>query len=202
MPLMSALLAAGIVVTASAAAMTLGPATDTDTTTTTGTGTGASIDALSSPDVTPSATSRGSDERASRGGIRELTASSAPTSAPPATPATPAPAPSTRKPTPPAGGGSVTSTGTCGASYYTDGERTANGEWFNTNDFTAAHRTLPFNTRVRVTNTGNGKSTVVRINDRGPFVSGRCLDLTRAAFTAIASITAGVITVKYEVLSS
>ena len=108
---------------------------------------------------------------------------------------------STKKPAPPSGGGTVTGSGTCGASYYTTGTKTASGEPFNTNDFTAANRTLPFNTRVRVTNVANGKATVVRVNDRGPFVGGRCFDLTRAAFAAIASLGAGVITVKYEVLS-
>ncbi|HEX6500932.1 MAG TPA: septal ring lytic transglycosylase RlpA family protein [Micromonosporaceae bacterium] len=90
--------------------------------------------------------------------------------------------------------------GTCEASYYSDGQRTADGETFNPDAYTAAHRTLPFNTRVRVTNTANGKSVVVRINDRGPYVAGRCLDLSRAAFGAIASYSSGVVTVKYEVL--
>jgi rare lipoprotein A len=86
-------------------------------------------------------------------------------------------------------------------SYYSDGSRTADGEAFNPNDFTAASKTLAFNTRVRVTNPANGKSVVVRINDRGPFVSGRCLDLTSAAFAAIASLSAGVLpAAKYEVL--
>ena len=71
----------------------------------------------------------------------------------------------------------------------------------NPNAYTAAHKTLPFGTRVRVTNAANGKSVVVVIRDRGPFVAGRCLDLTPAAFGAIASLSSGVITVKYEVLS-
>jgi rare lipoprotein A len=191
LPVFSALLVAGVVVAAAATAMTLGPATDT---------TGTTLSAVGSPSVTASATSRGTDERASRSGIREIPQS--PSTAPSTTaPPPPAPAPTTKKPAPPSGGGNVTSSGTCGASYYTDGQRTANGEWFNTNDFTAAHKTLPFNTRVRVTNPKTGKSTIVRINDRGPYVGGRCLDLSRAAFTAIASLGAGVITVKYEVLS-
>lgn len=89
---------------------------------------------------------------------------------------------------------------TCGASYYTTGSVTANGEAFNTNDFTAAHKTLPFGTRVKVTNTTNGKTTIVRINDRGPFVVGRCLDLSRAAMSAVGGISSGVITVEYEVI--
>jgi rare lipoprotein A len=129
----------------------------------------------------------------------ENTPSSVPSSPPP-------PSPSQSKssspaPKPPSGGGSVVSTETCQASFYTDeGSRTANGETFHVADFTAAHKTLPFNTRVRVTNTKNGKSVVVRINDRGPFIPGRCLDLTPAAFNTISSTSAGVATVKFEVL--
>ncbi|MFF5116381.1 septal ring lytic transglycosylase RlpA family protein [Dactylosporangium aurantiacum] len=110
----------------------------------------------------------------------------------------------TKKPsassTPKSTGGTVTSTGTCKASYYATGSRTANGESFNPDGLTAAHKELPFNTRVRVTNLANGKSVVVRINDRGPFVSGRCLDLARGAFVTIASVSAGVINARYEVL--
>lgn len=77
---------------------------------------------------------------------------------------------------------------------------TANGETFNPDTLTAAPKTLPFNTKVRVTNPASGKSVVVRINDRGPFVGGRCLDLSRAAFAAIASTDLGELTVRYEVL--
>lgn len=95
----------------------------------------------------------------------------------------------------------VVDSGTCGASFYDEGQLTANGETFNPDAMTAAHKTLPFDTRVRVTNPANGKSVVVRINDRGPYVSGRCLDLTSAAFAAIASLSAGVLpAAKYEVL--
>lgn len=90
--------------------------------------------------------------------------------------------------------------GTCEASYYWQGQMTANGEQFNTNDFTAAHKSLPFNSRVKVTNLNNGKSTTVRINDRGPYISGRCLDLSRAAMEAIGGTGAGVVDVKYTVL--
>ncbi|MGC9666918.1 septal ring lytic transglycosylase RlpA family protein [Planosporangium sp. 12N6] len=134
--------------------------------------------------------------------------SAAPTSASPSPSlsptAKPTPKPTksaTQAPKPPSGGGSVVSSGSCQASFYTDeGSRTANGETFHTADFTAAHKTLPFNTRVRVTNVTNGKSVVVRINDRGPFVSGRCLDLTPAAFNTISSTSAGVATVSFEVL--
>ncbi|SCL16314.1 rare lipoprotein A [Micromonospora rhizosphaerae] len=94
----------------------------------------------------------------------------------------------------------VVSSGSCGASFYDEGQTTANGESFNPDALTAAHKTLPFNTRVRVTNPANGKSVTVRINDRGPFVDGRCLDLSRAAFAAIAPLGLGELTVTYEVL--
>ena len=90
--------------------------------------------------------------------------------------------------------------GSCGASFYAEGQLTANGENFDPDALTAAHKTLPFDTKVRVTNPGNGKSVTVRINDRGPFIDGRCIDLSRAAFAAIASVDVGELTVKYEVL--
>jgi rare lipoprotein A len=70
------------------------------------------------------------------------------------------------------------------ASIYS-GERTANGEYAHANGLTAAHKTLPFGTRVKVTNKRNGRSVVVRINDRGPFVKGRIIDLTPAGARAI-----------------
>ncbi len=90
--------------------------------------------------------------------------------------------------------------GTCDASYYDEAQLTADGETFNPNAMTAAHQTLPFNTRVKVTNIANGKSVVVRINDRGPYVDDRCLDLSRAAFASIANPNSGVVDVRYEVL--
>jgi len=74
------------------------------------------------------------------------------------------------------------------ASWYGPGfhgRRTASGETFNTNDLTAAHRTLPFGTRVRVVNKKTGRSVVVRINDRGPYAHGRVIDLSRASAQAI-----------------
>jgi rare lipoprotein A len=89
------------------------------------------------------------------------------------------------------------------ASYYADkyhGRKTASGERYDKNAMTAAHRTLPFGTRVKVTNVANGKSVVVRVNDRGPFVKGRVIDLSRAAFAAIADPREGVIRVKITVL--
>ncbi|WP_374538402.1 septal ring lytic transglycosylase RlpA family protein [Micromonospora aurantiaca (nom. illeg.)] len=94
----------------------------------------------------------------------------------------------------------VVDSGSCGASFYAEGQMTANGETFNPNALTAAHKTLPFNTKVRVTNPDNGKSVVVRINDRGPFIDGRCLDLSRAAFATIAATSLGHVNVRYEVL--
>jgi rare lipoprotein A len=66
---------------------------------------------------------------------------------------------------------------------------------------TAAHKTFKFGTKVKVTNPRNGKTVVVRINDRGPYISGRCLDLSKAAMQAIGGTSAGVITVTYEVVS-
>lgn len=89
---------------------------------------------------------------------------------------------------------------TCGASYYYTGTTTANGEAFNPDGLTAASKTLRFNTMVKVTNLANGKSVVVRINDRGPYVTGRCLDLARGAFSQIASLSTGVIMVSWQVV--
>ena len=80
------------------------------------------------------------------------------------------------------------------ASYYGrrfHGRRTANGERFNMNAMTAAHRTLPFGSLVEVTNPRNGRSVVVRINDRGPFIRGRTIDLSRAAAKELGMISRG-----------
>jgi resuscitation-promoting factor RpfB len=88
----------------------------------------------------------------------------------------------------------------CGVSWYASGSRTANGEAFNPDGLTAASKTLPFNTQVKVTNPANGKSVIVRINDRGPYVTGRCLDLARGAFSQIASLGTGAITATWEVV--
>ncbi|WP_026412236.1 septal ring lytic transglycosylase RlpA family protein [Actinomadura oligospora] len=95
----------------------------------------------------------------------------------------------------------VLSSGACQASSYGEGQSTASGEPFDPSELTAAHKTLPFGSRVRVTNKNNGESVVVRINDRGPFVSGRCLDLSTAAMKQVDGMSAGVIPVRYEVLS-
>jgi len=80
----------------------------------------------------------------------------------------------------------------CGsASWYALGTTTASGEPMNPDALTAAHRTLPFGTRVAVTNERNGRKIVVTINDRGPFIKGRIIDLSRAAATALGFRTAG-----------
>ena len=83
----------------------------------------------------------------------------------------------------------------CTASCYDQGTRTASGEPFDPRAMTAAHRTLPFGTLVTVTDTDNGRTVVVRINDRGPYWPGRCIDLTRAAFERLAPASRGVIPV-------
>jgi len=82
------------------------------------------------------------------------------------------------------------------------GRQASNGEIYDMNKLTAAHRTLPFETMVRVTNEKNGKSTVVRITDRGPFVNNRIIDLSYAAAREIESIGPGVVPVRLEVLST
>jgi rare lipoprotein A len=91
------------------------------------------------------------------------------------------------------------------ASYYYGkwiGRKTANGEIYRRHDITAAHKTLPFNTKVRVTNQRNDKSVIVRINNRGPFIKGRILDLSLAAAQQIGMTKAGVVPVKAEVLAN
>lgn len=90
------------------------------------------------------------------------------------------------------------------ASYYGKrfhGRLTANGERFNMNAMTAAHKTLPFGTKVRVTNRRNGESVVVRINDRGPFIRGRTIDLSRAAASKIGMISSGHARVELDIVS-
>ncbi|MAS84295.1 MAG: septal ring lytic transglycosylase RlpA family lipoprotein [Erythrobacteraceae bacterium] len=89
------------------------------------------------------------------------------------------------------------------ASYYGrrfHGRRTANGERFDMNAFTAAHKTLPFGTKVRVTNPGTGKSVVVRINDRGPYAHGREIDVSRAAAVELGLVQRGHGTVELALL--
>lgn len=89
------------------------------------------------------------------------------------------------------------------ASYYADryhGKKTASGELYRNNLNSAAHMELPFGSMVRVTNLANGKSVVVKVNDRGAFKNGRIIDLSKSAFGSIANIREGVIKVKVEVL--
>lgn len=85
-----------------------------------------------------------------------------------------------------------------GSKYH--GKRTASGERYNMRAYTAAHKTLPFGTIVRVTNTNNGKTVDVKINDRGPFVKGRVIDLSRKSFEQIGNINAGTLPVKIDVI--
>jgi len=89
------------------------------------------------------------------------------------------------------------------ASWYGNefqGRPTSNGEVFDTNDMTAAHRTLPFGTHVMVTNLENDRSVVVRINDRGPFVAGRIIDLSYAAARVLGVVGPGTARVRLETL--
>jgi rare lipoprotein A len=90
------------------------------------------------------------------------------------------------------------------ASWYGlpfNGRRTSNGEIYDMHDMTAAHRTLPFGAMVRVTNLANGKQTEVRVNDRGPFVANRVIDLSLAAAQAIEMVGPGTATVRLEMVS-
>lgn len=104
------------------------------------------------------------------------------------------------------GSGSVASSGSYGggssgiASYYWQGQMTASGARFNPSAMTAAHRTLPFGTRVLVTNHSNGRSVTVTINDRGPFVKGRIIDLSKAAAGAIGMTGQGLARVSVSVV--
>lgn len=89
------------------------------------------------------------------------------------------------------------------ASYYADdfdGKQTANGEIFNMYELTAAHKEYPFNTLIRVTNLLNNKTTIVRINDRGPFVEGRIIDLSLGAAKQLDMLDSGVQEVKLEII--
>jgi rare lipoprotein A len=115
---------------------------------------------------------------------------------PPPAPAPPAPA------VPPAAPGEYVQEGV--ASWYGipfDGHRTSNGEIYDMHQFTAAHRTLPFGALVRVTNLRNGKQTEVRINDRGPFVADRVIDLSLSAAQAIDMVGPGTAPVRLEMIS-
>ena len=86
------------------------------------------------------------------------------------------------------------------ASFYTEGTRTASGEKFDTNELTAAHPSLPFGTRLRVTNVATGKSVTVRVNDRGPYVRGRVVDVSYSAARMLGMVGGGVAKVKLDVV--
>ncbi|MEO1105277.1 MAG: septal ring lytic transglycosylase RlpA family protein [Pseudomonadota bacterium] len=104
---------------------------------------------------------------------------------------------------PPTGPRVIEHLGSGTASFYGrrfHGRRTANGERFDMGAMTAAHRTLPFGSKVRVTNPRNGKQVVVRINDRGPFARGRAIDLSRAAAEQIGMIRRGHARVEMELV--
>jgi rare lipoprotein A len=143
------------------------------------------------PPSQPTATPAGTEEAAKRStDVPEVTPTPAPTRRKRSEPAVPAPAGYTEE---------------GNASWYGipfHGRRASNGEVYDMNKMTAAHRTLPFETVVRVTNLSNGKSTVVRITDRGPFVDNRIIDLSKAAAEEIESIGPGVVPVRVEVLSA
>jgi rare lipoprotein A len=111
-----------------------------------------------------------------------------------------------KPPTPPLGKKSLSTGGPRGshlqgiASYYWQGQRVASGGRFDPSAMTAAHKTLPFGTRVRVTHLGNGRSVEVKINDRGPFIAGRIIDLSRGAAGVIGMTAQGIARVAVEVL--
>jgi len=129
-----------------------------------------------------------------------------PAEIPPSPPEQPAPSPPSGLPPAterqPAVAGEYVEEGV--ASWYGfpfDGRRTSNGEIYDMNKFTAAHRTLPFGAVVRVTNLSNGRQTEVRINDRGPFVANRVIDLSHAAAQALEMIGPGTAPVRLTVIS-
>jgi len=86
------------------------------------------------------------------------------------------------------------------ASFYTEGTRTANGEKFDTSELTAAHPTLPFGTKLKVTNVATGRSVTVRVNDRGPYVAGRVVDVSYSAANALGMVDRGIASVKLDVV--
>ena len=91
------------------------------------------------------------------------------------------------------GGGGV-------ASFYSEDSQTASGEKFDPHELTAAHPTLPFGTKLRVTNTSTGKSVTVRVNDRGPYVPGRVVDVSYSAAQALGMVRSGTANVKLDVV--
>jgi rare lipoprotein A len=86
------------------------------------------------------------------------------------------------------------------ASFYSEGQQTASGEKFDTHALTAAHPTLPFGTRLRVTNVATGRSVTVRVNDRGPYVPGRIVDVSPSAANELGMVHSGIAKVKLDVV--
>lgn len=86
------------------------------------------------------------------------------------------------------------------ASYYSEGTQTASGEQYDPNALTAAHPNLPFGTKLRVTNVATGRSVIVRVNDRGPFVPGRVVDVSSSAAAALGMVGRGTAQVKLDVI--
>lgn len=86
------------------------------------------------------------------------------------------------------------------ASFYSEGTQTASGEKFDANQLTAAHPTLPFGTRLRVTNVATGQSVTVRVNDRGPYVPGRVVDVSYSAAESLGMVGRGIANVKLDVV--
>jgi len=130
------------------------------------------------------------------------TKTDAPAAAPAPAAAVPAPSAPAAAPSAPATAGSDAMEGL--AAYYSnrlDGRKTASGQVFDQNALTAAHPTLSFGTKVKVTNTKNSRSVVVRINDRGPTQPGRVIDLSRAAAGKLGMLRAGLVPVKLEVVA-
>ena len=108
---------------------------------------------------------------------------------------------SARKHTPFARHNNGTKTASRGvASFYTEGTETASGEKFDTNELTAAHPTLPFGTKLRVTNVSTGRSVTVRVNDRGPYVPGRVVDVSYSAADKLGIVDKGIANVKLDVV--
>jgi rare lipoprotein A len=108
---------------------------------------------------------------------------------------------SVRRHTPFASHKAATTTKMAGvASFYTEGEQTASGEKFDTHELTAAHPTLPFGTKLRVTNVTTGRSVTVRVNDRGPYVHGRVVDVSYSAAQSLGMVDKGVANVKLDVV--
>jgi rare lipoprotein A len=106
-----------------------------------------------------------------------------------------------RKPAPEAGENSSTGKSQGGvASFYWQGSKTASGEKFDPKELTAAHPTLPFGTKLRVTNTQTGQSVTVRVNDRGPYVPGRVVDVSYSAAQELGMVNRGVAKVKLDVV--